>query len=167
MNIPILSIVGKSSSGKTCLIEKLIAELKARGYRVGSVKHHAHSGFDIDHPGKDSWRHAQAGSDHVIIASPDKIASIERIDQEMSLDEIIPRMSGVDIILTEGFLRAGKPALEVVHAGRNMDLICQPPQLLAVASDTKIDVTIPQFHRDDAGGIVDFIERNLIKKEGH
>ena len=85
MTIPILSIVGKSGSGKTTLLEKLIAELKRRGYRVATIKHHAHPGFEIDQPGKDTWRHAQAGSDHVVIAAPDKIASIRRLERDNQL----------------------------------------------------------------------------------
>ena len=72
MTVAILSIVGKSKSGKTTLVEKIIAELKRRNYRVATIKHHSHPGFEIDHPGKDSWRHAQAGSDHAVVAAPDK-----------------------------------------------------------------------------------------------
>ena len=103
--IPILSIIGKSGCGKTTLLEKLIAELKRRGYRVATIKHHSHPGFEIDQPGKDTWRHAQAGSDHVIIAAPDKIASIRRLSRPLTLDEIAAEIREVDIILTEGFTR--------------------------------------------------------------
>lgn len=74
MIIPIICVVGRSKSGKTTLLEKLIPELKRRGYRVATIKHHSHPGFEIDVPGKDTWRHAQAGSDHVIISAPDKVA---------------------------------------------------------------------------------------------
>ncbi|MCU0489929.1 MAG: molybdopterin-guanine dinucleotide biosynthesis protein B, partial [Anaerolineales bacterium] len=77
MTAPILSIIGKSNSGKTTLLEKLIPELRQRGYRVATIKHHAHAGFEIDQPGKDTWRHAQAGSQVVVITAPDKLALIE------------------------------------------------------------------------------------------
>ncbi len=107
MPIPILSIIGKSGSGKTVLLEKIIPELKRRGYRVATIKHHFHPGFEIDIPGKDTWRHARAGSDQVIIAGPDRIASIRRLEHELALEDIVetiidPGRPTIDIILTEG-----------------------------------------------------------------
>lgn len=162
MTIPTLSIVGKSESGKTTLLEKLIPELKQRGFRVATIKHHFHPGFEIDHPGKDTWRHARAGSDQVIIASPDKIASIRRIDREMSLDEIVTQIRDVEIILTEGYKRAGKPAIEVIRKDNGLELICEPEQLVAIATDTPMDINIPQFGIEDAFGIVDFIVNRFL-----
>jgi molybdopterin-guanine dinucleotide biosynthesis protein MobB len=101
--IPIVSFVGNSNTGKTTLIEKVIPELKKLGYRVAVVKH-AHHGFEMDQPGKDSWRFAQAGSDLVVIASPQKIVLIEQTDKELYLDKLIPRIADkVDVILTEGY----------------------------------------------------------------
>ena len=158
MTIPILSIVGKSGSGKTTLLEKLIAKLKRGGYRVATIKHHSHPGFEIDYPGKDTWRHAQAGSDLVIIAAPDKIASIRRLERELSLDEIAATITDVDLILTDGFKRAGKPALEVVRAENGLELMSDPPALVAVATDTRLDVEVPQFGLDEAERIVEWIE---------
>ncbi len=108
MSIPIISIIGKSKSGKTTLLEKLIAEVKRRGYRVATIKHHSHPGLDIDRPGKDSWRHTRAGSDHVIVAPPDKLASYRLLERELTLDEVAANVKDVDIILTEGYKRAGK-----------------------------------------------------------
>jgi molybdopterin-guanine dinucleotide biosynthesis protein B len=162
MPIPILSIVGRSSVGKTTLIEKIIPELKQRGYRVATVKHHSHPGFDIDKPGKDTWRHAQAGSDHVIIASPDKIASIRRLGREMNLDQIAANINDVDIILTEGYKNAGKPALEVVRAEISDELLCNSPQLVALASDIELSSLAPQFRLDEITQIVDFIESSFL-----
>jgi molybdopterin-guanine dinucleotide biosynthesis protein B len=162
MTIPILSIVGKSESGKTTLLEKLIPELKRRRFRIATIKHHFHPGFEIDHPGKDTWRHARAGSDQVIIASPDKIASIKRLDRELSLDEIVSQIRDVDIIFTEGYKRAGKPAIEVIRANNGLELICEPEQLIAIASDTPLDMNIPQFEINDAPGIVDFIANRFL-----
>ena len=87
MTIPLITITAKSGSGKTTLMENLIAEIKSRGYRLATIKHHSHSGFEIDKPGKDSWRFKQAGSDYVIIAAPDKIAQYRMLDRELTLDE--------------------------------------------------------------------------------
>src|SRR4030065_2932382 len=84
----LVTIIGVSKAGKTTLREKLIPELKRRGFRVGTIKHHSHPGFEIDQPGKDSWRHAQAGSDHVVIASPDRIASYPSLEHEPAPDDI-------------------------------------------------------------------------------
>jgi molybdopterin-guanine dinucleotide biosynthesis protein B len=163
MPVPILSIIGKSGSGKTTLLEKLIPELKRRGYRLATIKHHAHAGFEIDQPGKDSWRHAQAGSDMVVITAPDKLALIERLEHELSLDEIAARISGVDLILTEGFKNAGKPAIEVLRQGRGLALVSEPDQLMAIASDAPLEASAPVFDLNDAVGIADFIERRYLK----
>jgi molybdopterin-guanine dinucleotide biosynthesis protein B len=168
LSVPILSIIGKSGSGKTVLLEKIIPELKRRGYRVATIKHHFHPGFEIDIPGKDTWRHAQAGSDQVIIAGPDRIASIRLLEHELTLDEIVasliaPVIPPLDIILTEGFKRAGKPALEVVRLENGLDLISGSDQLVAIASDAPLQVTVPQFDLNDATQIADFIEKRFLK----
>lgn len=167
MPVPILSVIGKSKSGKTTLLEKLIAGLKNRGYRVATVKHHSHPGFEIDVPGKDTWRHAQAGSDHVVIAASDRIASIRKLERELTLDEIAAEIPHIDIILTEGFKRAGKPAIEVVRAVRGTDLVSDRDQLVALATDTRLDIDLPQFDINDPERIIDFIEgRFLAKTQG-
>lgn len=103
-NILVLSIIGKSKSGKTTLIEKLIPELKSQGFRVGTVKH-AHHGFEIDHSGKDSFRHREAGAEIVVLSSKDKIAIQRNIKEEMSLNEIVQTYfpADLDVILVEGF----------------------------------------------------------------
>lgn len=157
MSIPVITIIGKSGSGKTTLLEKLITELSRRGYAVGTVKHHSHSGFDIDKPGKDSWRHAQAGSRHVVIAAPDKIASYRHVERELSLDEILAGIDDVDIVLTEGYMQAAKPTLEVIRAARSTTMISSPEHRFAVATDTVLDVQVPQFKLDDIHGIVDLV----------
>jgi molybdopterin-guanine dinucleotide biosynthesis adapter protein len=164
MPIPILAIIGKSGSGKTTLLEKLIPELKRRGYRVATIKHHAHAGFEIDQPGKDTWRHAQAGSDMVVISAPDKLAMIEKLESELSLDEIASRISGVDIILTEGFKKAGKPAIEVLRAGRSLERLSDPGQLAAIASDVPLEAPVPVLDLNDAVGIANFIEDRYLSE---
>jgi molybdopterin-guanine dinucleotide biosynthesis protein B len=163
MQIPLVTIIGKSGCGKTTLLEKLVAELKRRGYRLATVKHHSHRGFEIDKPGKDSWRFAQAGSNHVIIASPDKIASYRKIEHELSLDEISANVSDVDLILVEGYKQAGKPALEVVRAENSRELIGSRDQRFAVAADFPLDLSVPQFGLDDVQEITDLIEARFLQ----
>jgi molybdopterin-guanine dinucleotide biosynthesis protein B len=134
------------------------SELTKRGHRVGTIKHHSHAGFDIDLPGKDSWRHAQAGSVHVIVAAPDKIASYRLIERELTLDEIVAAIDDIDIILTEGYRQAGKPTLEIVRAETGTGLISPPEQLFAVTSNISMEVDVPLFDLGDTDAIVDLIE---------
>ncbi len=164
MYIPLVTIIGKSGCGKTMLLEKLVIELKSRNYKLATIKHHSHPGFDIDKPGKDSWRFAQAGSDHVIIASPDKIASYRKTEHELSLDEISAGISDVDLILVEGYKQAEKPSLEVVRAANNRELIGSQEQRFAVAADFPLDLGVPHFALDDVQGIADLIETRFLKQ---
>lgn len=159
-NTPVISLVAKSGSGKTTLLEKIIRQLKADGYKVGTVKHDAHR-FDMDKPGKDTWRMAEAGADIVAISSPEKIALIEKVQEEKSLDEVIAMMSKVDIILTEGFKLSGKPRIEVFRSEAHSELLCEPNELLAIASDIKWDIGVPCYHIDDISGIVQEIEKYM------
>jgi molybdopterin-guanine dinucleotide biosynthesis protein MobB len=162
--IPVITIIGLSGSGKTTLLEKLIRELKQRGYRIATIKHHSHAGFEVDQPGKDSWRFAQAGSDHVVIAAPDKIASYRTLDRELRLDEIVADITDVDIILVEGYRHERKPTLEVVGSNKDASLISHPADRFAIASDAPLEVGVPWFHRDDVPGIADFIERLFLNQ---
>jgi len=161
--VPVVNVVGRSKSGRTTLVEKLIAELKGRGYRVGTIKHHSHPGFVMDRPGTDTWRHAQAGSDHVVLAAPDKVASIRFVDREPHLHEMAAMMNDVDVILTEGYLRTGRHRIEVVRAARSSEPICRPEQLLALATDVPLAYEVPQYGLEDAAGLVDLIE-GLIRQ---
>ena len=159
LDTQVICVVGRAKSGRTTLLEKLIRELKARGYRVGTIKHHSHPGFEVDRPGKDTWRYAQAGSDHVVIAAPDKIASIRRVDREPGLYEIAATMTGVDVILTEGYLRTGRQRIETVRSARSCEPICRPEELLALATDVEIPgYNVPHFDLEDAVGLADLIE---------
>jgi len=159
--IPIISVVGKSGVGKTTFLEKLIAELKGRGLRVAVIKHDVH-GFQMDRPGKDSWRLAQAGSDSVVIASAKKLALIKRLEGEMALGEIAALLTDVDIILTEGYKRGDAPKIEVSRRGRGGELLCTPDELVAIVSDQPFDLDVPQFGLDDTVGIVDLLEGTFL-----
>ncbi|MGQ9684613.1 MAG: molybdopterin-guanine dinucleotide biosynthesis protein B [Anaerolineae bacterium] len=162
MAVPVISFVGRSEAGKTTLLEKVIGELKRRGYRVATIKHHAH-GFDIDRPGKDSWRHAQAGSDIVVLASPARIAMIARTPEEVTLERIVAALPfPVDIVLTEGFKREHAPKIEVLRGECQKGVSSPPSELLALATDRRlVDVDVPQYDLDDVAGLVDFLEQVL------
>ena len=162
-NLPIVSVVGKSGSGKTTFLEKLLPELKRRGYRVATVKHDIH-GFDIDHPGKDTWRHAQAGADAVVISSPWRIALIQRLDEEMTLDEIAGYVRGVDIIITEGYKRGDKPKIEISRRARSTELICDEEELIAIVTDQTFPLNVPHFDLEDAAGVADLLEARFLRK---
>lgn len=160
--IPVISVVGKSDVGKTTLLEKLLRELKLRGYKVATVKHDVH-GFSIDIPGKDTWRHAQAGADVVVISSPQKVAMITRVEEELSLDEVCKKVSGVDLIITEGYKRANKPKIEVFRQGVYAELLCSPEELIAIATDVEFNLGVPCYGLDDASGLVDRIEQLFLR----
>lgn len=153
LNTPVITFVAKSGSGKTTLLEKVIQSLKTKGYKLAVIKHDAHR-FDMDKPGKDTWRMSQAGADIVAISSPEKVAIIEKVEEERTLDEVIATLSKVDIILTEGFKRSDKPKIEVSRSEVNTELLCEPHELLAIASDISWDVGVPCHHIDDVEGVV-------------
>ncbi len=159
---PVVCVVGRSGSGKTTLLEKLIPQLKRKGYRIATVKHHSHPGIDIDKPGKDTWRHAQAGSDHVVIAAPDKIASIQTLTAPRSLDDIAAAITDVDLILTEGYKRSARPKVEIVRSARGTTPICAADELLALVTDADIALNVPQFGLNDAAGLADFLESRFL-----
>ncbi|HEU17807.1 MAG TPA: molybdopterin-guanine dinucleotide biosynthesis protein B [Deltaproteobacteria bacterium] len=163
--IPLVSIVGKSNSGKTTLVEKLIYELKQRGYKVATIKHNRH-GFDIDHEGKDSWRHKTAGARMTVIASPEKVAVIEDVDRDYEIEELVEHyIHDVDIVLVEGFKRNIHPKIEVFRKELKRELMSiNDESLLAVASDQPLDIDVPCFDINDSRTIADFIEETIIRK---
>ena len=118
---PAVAIVGRHNSGKTTLIEKLIAELVGRGVDVGSVKHHSHQGFEIDYPGKDSYRHRAAGASETVIAAPGQMARIKTLDGDLECADIVRSMPGHDIVIVEGYRKSGLPTIEVMRAANQAD----------------------------------------------
>jgi molybdopterin molybdotransferase len=161
---PIVSIVGKSQSGKTVLMEQLIAEFKRRGYKVAALKH-SRGGMEIDHPGKDSWRYGQAGSDAVLISSPDKLAFIKNLDHDLDIWEILPIVGPeFDLVLVEGFKKSKIPKIEVHRKKLGDDLLCSPEELSAIVTDASLDTDIPQLPWGNVVAVVDFIEKNFVLK---
>jgi molybdopterin-guanine dinucleotide biosynthesis protein B len=168
MTIPVLSLVGRSNTGKTTLIEKLIPILASEGIRVATIKHHNHD-FEIDREGKDTYRHKKAGARLSIIISPKKLALVEDLDGEPTLDEILVHyVRGVDLLITEGYKRGPVLKIEVYNSAQgDAPVTLGDPSLLAVVSDRAIRLPIPVFQRDDARGIADFVieKMNLRSKE--
>lgn len=159
--IPIISIVGKAESGKTTLIEKLIPELNNRGYKVGTVKHAFH-GFDMDKKGKDSQRHIDAGADATIIVSKERIV-INKKNNNEPLDSIAGYITGVDIIITEGFKRDNKPKIEVFRKARHKEPACiNDSSLIAFVTDDDLNINVPKFGREDIKGIADLVEKSFL-----
>ena len=161
----IVSIIGISKSGKTTLIEKLVRELKSRGYRVATIKH-APQGATFDEPDKDSWRHLQAGSEATIISSKDKVVLIKPVSSDITLDEI-GRLLGedYDIILAEGFKQDKAPKIEV-HRKEVGPPLSDIKRLIAIATDEPLETKTRQFSLDDTNGLVDFVEEGFIKPQG-
>ena len=160
--VPIISVVGKSGVGKTTFLVTLISEMKRRGHRVAVVKHDVH-GFDIDKPGKDTWKLAQAGSDVVIISSPQKMAMIKKTDYDLPLDEISYFIGDdVDLILSEGYKRGDKPKIEISRSEVSQELLCSAEDLIAVVTDQSFPIDVPHFALDDAGGLVDLLEQKVM-----
>lgn len=161
--IPIVSIVGKSESGKTTLIEKLVPELVRRGYRVATIKHDVH-GFEVDREGKDSWRHKQAGAHTVVISSPHKIALIRDVEKDLHLDEIREKwIRDVDLILSEGYKKDVQPKIEIFRKEKHKGLLStKEDNLVAIVSNQEFDIGVPCFRLDDIKGLSDFIERRFL-----
>jgi molybdopterin-guanine dinucleotide biosynthesis adapter protein len=156
--VPVVSFVGRSGSGKTTLLEKVIAELTSRGYRVASVKHHTHHS-DIDVPGKDSWRHAKAGSKQVVLKGLGVLAVFKKIDSEPDLNDLLAMIDDADIVLTEGFHEEGKAMIEVSRRGCSAELINEPSSLLALVTDNDFDAgTTPVFGLNEHMRVVELLE---------
>lgn len=157
----VISIVGKSSSGKTTLLEKLIAELKRRGHKVAMVKH-SHHADDLDTAKKDTWRFTQAGAELSAINSLDHLAIFRRMDHFFDPQEISGSILwDYDIILTEGFKGSPYPKIEVHRADQGQELLTDPRQLLAVVTDEPLEVKVPQYSHDDVAGIAEIIESRI------
>jgi molybdopterin-guanine dinucleotide biosynthesis protein B len=154
---PIVCIIGHSGTGKTTLLENLIPELSSRGLRVGTIKHDVH-GFEMDKPGKDSWRHKQAGAMTTIISSPNQIGMVMDVDHDHSLDELSAFFPGVNIILVEGFKRAKRPKIEIFRSGLRTEPLSRDDDfLIALISDSRVDLGVPRFSRDNIQGLADFV----------
>lgn len=155
----IFGVTGWKNSGKTGLMERLVTEISGRGYSVSTLKH-AHHNFDIDHPGKDSHRHRQAGAQQVLLASSKRWALMTELrgGDEPSLDALLAQMAPVDLVLVEGWKRDGHAKIEAWRAEMDHTLLSpNDATICAMATDTPQDVTVPQFDLDDTAAIADFV----------
>ncbi|MBW2608755.1 MAG: molybdopterin-guanine dinucleotide biosynthesis protein B [Deltaproteobacteria bacterium] len=160
--LPILvTIVGRSESGKTTLMEKLIPEFRKRGLRVGTIKHHLHD-FDIDHPGKDSRRHKQSGSETTIISSPHMIGMVMDVDHDHSLEELLPFFNGKDIVISEGYKKADIPKVEIFRPEVHDRPVCENDEtLIAIMTDADVHLDVPRFGTGDVKRLADFLVRHF------
>lgn len=153
----VAGIVGYSGSGKTTLIEKLLPELRGRGLVVSVIKH-AHHGFDLDRPGKDSWRHREAGAQEVLMLSADRWVLMHELRgaPEPDLDAQFRILSPCDLVLIEGFKAAPVPKIEVYRPEYGKPpLYPDNPHVVAVASDAAIDCPLRVLPLNDAGAVAD------------
>lgn len=159
----IIGLAGWSGSGKTTLVEQVIGLLEARGLVVSLIKH-AHHEFDIDYPGKDSWRHRHAGCREVLVTSANRWAVMHELRgrPELSLNEALAQLAPCDLVLVEGFKHEAIPKIEIYRAEIAKPLLFpNDPHVIAVASDRPVDTTLPQLDLNQPAAVADFIVRTL------
>jgi molybdopterin-guanine dinucleotide biosynthesis protein MobB len=182
-SIPAVCFIGRQNSGKTTLLEKVIAALTARGIKIATIKHHSHEGFEFDIEGKDSWRHRQAGSIHTVIAAPDQIASVRRLKREVKVQEIIETLAFdaviagdiPHIILVEGYRYGELPAIELFRAGNpadeERDLITDGSKTIAVVTNIERIAakaehhSLPIFDFEDVEPLATFLIQRFIEAQ--
>jgi molybdopterin-guanine dinucleotide biosynthesis protein B len=159
---PVVCVLGRDGSGKTRVIEGITRELKARGHRLATVARSV-EGPALECVTKDAERYASAGSDMIVVGSPDAVTCVRLVDEEVSLDELLWTVGEeYDLVLAEGFRESGFPKIEVHRAAVGGGLICRKDELLALASDTPFDIDVPRFGLEDAAGLADLIEAKVL-----
>jgi molybdopterin-guanine dinucleotide biosynthesis protein MobB len=158
MTIPVYSVVAYSNTGKTTLLEKLIPELRRRGYRAAVIKHDAHE-FEIDREGKDSWRLTKAGAEVTVVASRTKAAIME--NRFVPVEELIARIKDVDIILTEGYKHGPWPKIALCRSENDKPFPLPPEECLAVLSDLPEQSGPNSIGLNDVAKLADIIEADL------
>ena len=163
--IPIISIVGRSNTGKTTLIEKLVPELSRRGYRVAVIKHAAR-GFEIDREGKDSWRYKKAGTYKIVLISPKELALMEVFEREYNVEELMDLyIKDADVVLLEGHKDNPYPRIEMLRKGvEPLPQDGKEHHLIAFVGDKSQDAGIPHFHVDEIQKLGDFLEERYLRR---
>ena len=155
-------VAATSNSGKTTIIEKVVRILKERGLRVAVIKH-ASKGFELDRPGKDSWRFREAGADAVVLVGPGRLALVRTVEEGPSLKDLETLAGNVDIVIREGFKHDALNKIEVFRSGVSgqQPLCATDRSFIALVSDKTFDVAVPRFDWDDAATVADFIATKL------
>ncbi|OGQ94620.1 MAG: molybdopterin-guanine dinucleotide biosynthesis protein B [Deltaproteobacteria bacterium RIFOXYD12_FULL_57_12] len=161
---PVVSLIGRPNSGKTTILEKLIPVLVGQGTRIGTIKHHVHGDFCMDVPGKDTWRHRQAGAAVVALSSPSGLGIIRRTSRDTELAELVDRyFFDMDLVLTEGYKKAAAPKIEVFRSTLHTDPLPDPDStLIAMVSDVDVGRNLPCFHHDDISGLAAFVTARFL-----
>lgn len=156
-------IVGWKNAGKTGLMERLVAEVTSRGFTVSTIKH-AHHVFDVDQPGKDSYRHRVAGAREVLLSSRKRFALMHELRgaEEPTLHDLLSKLAPVDLVLIEGYKRDAHPKVEAYRRETGNPLIAETDETIrAVASDTKLSLDRPVFDLDATADIATFILKEV------
>ncbi|GKS59151.1 molybdopterin-guanine dinucleotide biosynthesis protein MobB [Nitrospira sp.] len=167
MAIPVICFVGRSNSGKTTLIERVIPELVQAGYKIATVKHTGH-GFDLDTEGKDSWRHKKAGASTVVVVSNGSLAMFADVAEQTKLEEVRDRYldSDIDLIIAEGWKNEGYPKIVVVR-DQVGEIAVSPEGLLAVVSNRPVTVPVPVLDPDDIEAVANMIVQQFPRRQRH
>ena len=160
----VIGLAGWSGSGKTTLLARLVPLLVAEGLRVSTIKH-AHHNFDIDHPGKDSWTHREAGATEVLIASERRFALMHELrgEPELALPELLTKLSPVDLVIVEGFKTTTPRKIEVHRVGNGKPLLYpSDPAIVGIATDGPMDKGLPSVHLDDIAGVAAMVRKYAV-----
>ena len=161
---PVVGFAGYSNSGKTTVMSAVIARLTASGWRVGTLKHDVH-GFSLDRSGKDTWRHREAGAAATVISSPKGIGIVMDTGGDTPIEKLLPIFGGMDMVLVEGYKRAGIPKIEVYRPENGQPPACRGDRcLVALVSDADLDWGVPRFGLSDYQGISDFIAGRFLTR---
>lgn len=163
----VIGVAGFKNSGKTTLVEKLVHHMTRQGYRVSTVKH-AHHSFDIDHEGRDSFRHRKAGASQVAVISKERTAIIHELrgQEPPSLEQVLAQLQPCDLLIVEGYKRDSHDKIELRNVElKHPHLAGDDPTVVAIAANARLDdETVPVFDRDDVTSLAQFIVRHLQLK---
>jgi molybdopterin-guanine dinucleotide biosynthesis protein B len=163
----VIGLAGWSGAGKTTLLTRVIPQLQKQGLRVSVIKH-AHHAFDVDVPGKDSWKHREAGAAEVLVSSSQRWALMHdlRGASEPRLPELLAKLSPVDLVVVEGFKREPHRKIEVYRAANEKPLLFpDDPGIVGIATDTAVETTLPTAHLDDIEAVAAMMLKSAISLE--
>lgn len=160
-NPPIVCIVGRSGAGKTTVVEGLVRIFRGWGLRVGTIKHDPHGEMRWDQPGKDTWRHREAGAERVLGLTPDWLWLSCRLERPLALSELLQAFQGLDIVLAEGLKTAEAPKVEVLRRQTGLEPLTRPEERWAVVADLPLELGAPCFRFDELERLALFLAQRL------